>query len=158
MPDTTVLVLGTCDTKLQELLFLKDQVQAHSPVRALLLDVGRDTVQHDQIDIPRTDLITGGPDDEDVSRLPRSEVIKFMAGCAGRTVRELYQKGEIHGIVSAGGSGGTSLAAEVMRNELPIGFPKVCEDSIQTPILPVSLKIHHATLVYMYHRGPSGTG
>lgn len=48
-----------------------------------------------------------------------------MANCAGRTVKYLYQKGDIHAIISAGGSGGTSLAAEVMRDELPIGFPKV---------------------------------
>lgn len=128
MSEATVLVLGTCDTKLQELLFLKDQIRTYSPARAILVDVGRDDVQHEGIDIPRAKLIARGAKGEDnkkdVSSLPRGEVIKFMAKCASRTVKELYEKGEIHGIISAGGSGGTSLAAEVMRNELPISFPK----------------------------------
>lgn len=127
MSKPTVLVLGTCDTKLQELLFLKDQIQTHSPARAILLDVGREDVRHEKIDIPRAELMTRASErvDVDVFSLPRGEVIKFMAHCAGRVVKQLYQKGQIHAIVSAGGSGGTSLAAEVMRNELPIGFPKV---------------------------------
>lgn len=125
MSQPTVLVLGTCDTKLQELLFLKHQIQSHSPAQAILLDVGRQDVRHEKIDIPRAQLVTEVSQEKNLSSLPRGEVIKYMANCAGRTVKELYQKGEIHGIVSAGGSGGTSLAAQVMRNELPIGFPKV---------------------------------
>ena len=35
-----------------------------------------------------------------------------------------------HGIINAGGSGGTSLAAEVMRNAVPIGFPKMIVSTI----------------------------
>lgn len=124
MSETTVLVLGTCDTKLQELLFLKAQIQTHSSARAILLDVGKDEVRHEEIDIPRSKLVAESTEPKKVSDLPRGEVIKFMARCAGLTVRKLHQQGEIQGIVSAGGSGGTSLAAEVMRNELPIGFPK----------------------------------
>lgn len=53
------------------------------------------------------------PKDDRVSSFPRGNVIKFMANC------------DIHSIVGAGGSRGTSLAAEVMRDKLPIGFPKV---------------------------------
>lgn len=148
MPETTVLVLGTCDTKLQELLFLKDQIQAHSSVRAILLDVGRENVQDERIDISRAKLMAKCSEDQDVSSLPRGEVIKFMASCAGRVVKELYQKSEIHGIVSAGGSGGTSLAAVVMRTELPIGFPKA-RFPIQAPIALSSRKIRLAVLVYI---------
>lgn len=53
-----------------------------------------------------------------------------MAGCATKTVKKLYEEGKIHGLINAGGSGGTSLAAEVMRNALPIGFPKLIVSTV----------------------------
>jgi uncharacterized protein (UPF0261 family) len=53
-----------------------------------------------------------------------------MAACATKAVKKLYEEREIHAIVSAGGSGGTSLAAEVMRNALPIGFPKLIVSTV----------------------------
>lgn len=124
MVEATVLVLGTCDTKLQELLFLKDHIQQET-VRAVLLDVGRDSVQHEGIDISQAKLIKDYGDGQTASDLPRGEVIKLMASCASRAVKDLFGKGKISGIISAGGSGGTSLAAQVMREVLPIGFPKV---------------------------------
>jgi len=39
-------------------------------------------------------------------------------------VEELYQEGKIDGILSLGGSGGTSLATPAMR-ALPVGVPKL---------------------------------
>ncbi|EON97725.1 putative upf0261 domain-containing protein [Phaeoacremonium minimum UCRPA7] len=53
-----------------------------------------------------------------------------MSDCASKAIKELYDAGEIHGIVTAGGSGGTSLAAPVMRDVLPIGFPKLIVSTI----------------------------
>ena len=46
-------------------------------------------------------------------------------------VNELYKSNIIHGIVSMGGSGGTSLAATVMRTAaLPFGFPKLVVSTV----------------------------
>ncbi|MFQ9702052.1 MAG: Tm-1-like ATP-binding domain-containing protein [Enterocloster clostridioformis] len=39
-------------------------------------------------------------------------------------IKGLYGKGELAAVVSIGGSGGTTLASEAMR-QLPIGVPKV---------------------------------
>lgn len=138
MTEVTVLVLGTCDTKLQELLFLKDQVQQGS-VKAILLDVGRDNVPHEGINISQGKLIEEYGDGQSASGRPRGEVIKLMASCASRAVRDLFEKGEISGIISAGGSGGTSLAAQVMREVLPIGFPKVKSAPICYTFFSISL-------------------
>lgn len=125
MGKPTVLVLGTCDTKLEELLFLKNQVQQNDSVKALLLDVGRENIQDDGIDISQSQLINDCGEGKTPADLPRGEVVKLMASCASRAVKVMLDQGEIAGIVSAGGSGGTSLAAQVMREVLPIGFPKV---------------------------------
>ncbi|KUI69536.1 hypothetical protein VM1G_05618 [Cytospora mali] len=130
MPTAAVLLLGTCDTKLQELLFLKDQVRRQGSIKAILLDVGRDKVDHEGIDISQGQLVTDYGDGKTTADLPRAEVIKFMAKCASCAVKQLFEKAEIHGIINAGGSGGTSLAAEVMRNVLPIGFPKMIVSTV----------------------------
>lgn len=54
-----------------------------------------------------------------------------MILCASNYLKETYEAGladptsAIHGIISAGGTGGTSLASGAMRDSLPIGFPKL---------------------------------
>ncbi|KAF2124138.1 UPF0261-domain-containing protein [Dothidotthia symphoricarpi CBS 119687] len=53
-----------------------------------------------------------------------------MASCATKAVKSLFEEKSIHAIIAAGGSGGTSLAAEVMRNALPIGFPKMIVSTV----------------------------
>ncbi|KAJ4423109.1 hypothetical protein N0V82_002238 [Gnomoniopsis sp. IMI 355080] len=130
MPQATVLVLGTCDTKLKELLFLRDNIEQASSVRTLLLDVGRDNVEHERIDISQAQLIADHGQGQTTTDLPRGEVVKLMASCAARAVKGLLENGDISGIISAGGSGGTSLAAQVMREALPIGFPKMIVSTV----------------------------
>ncbi|KAI3398385.1 hypothetical protein diail_9477 [Diaporthe ilicicola] len=126
----TVLLLGTCDTKLQELLFLRDQIRDQGSAEVILLDVGRDNVEHDAIDITQSTLVTKYGEGKTTTELPRGELIKFMAACACRAVGQLFDEGKIQGVISAGGSGGTSLAAEVMREVLPIGFPKMIVSTV----------------------------
>jgi uncharacterized protein (UPF0261 family) len=54
-----------------------------------------------------------------------------MITCASNWLRKAYSDGlanppnRIHGVVAAGGTGGTSLASAVMRDVLPIGLPKL---------------------------------
>jgi len=136
----TVVLLGTCDTKLEELLFLRQKIEecplagadgdiTHAKVH--MVDVGRSPILHDAITVSQTDLISRyGNGKTSVADLPRNEVIKTMSDCATQAVQELFRTGTIHGIISAGGSGGTSLAAAVMRNALPIGFPKLIVSTI----------------------------
>lgn len=124
MPIPTVLLIGTCDTKLEELLYLRDEIQRNGAIVSFM-DVGRMPVHHNNLDIPQEMLLEEYADGKDVSDLPRGEVIKTMAACATKAVKDLFRDGTVHAIISAGGSGGTSLAAEVMRDALPIGFPKL---------------------------------
>jgi uncharacterized protein (UPF0261 family) len=124
-----VVLVGTCDTKLDELLYLHDEI-ARNVVDVLFIDVGRKPVQHDSIDIRQDQLVRDYGGGSKVEELPRGEVIKTMATCATRAVRKLHEESKIHAIISAGGSGGTSLAAEIMRNALPIGFPKMIVSTV----------------------------
>lgn len=138
-----VLLLGTCDTKLQELLILKEQIRLQDSVDAILVDVGRDNVQHKAIDITQATLIKEHGEGKTPADLPRGELIKFMAACASRAVTQLFDEGKIHGIISAGGSGGTSLAGNVLPM---LSLSGTCDtttlsESNSTPSEGVSLTI-----------------
>ena len=131
-----IVVIGTCDTKLQELLYLRAQIleQAKEGSKVILVDAGRSNTPHEAITITQETLATQyAPDGKpkDISKAERGEVINYMIACASNWLREAYHKGlsdsntTLHGIVSAGGTGNTSLASGVMRAVLPIGFPKL---------------------------------
>ncbi|KAM0250510.1 hypothetical protein ACHAQJ_008601 [Trichoderma viride] len=121
----SVAIIGTCDTKLQELLFLRDRIKETAGVETILIDVGRNPSVDDAITISQAELLSTYGDGADVSCMARSELMEFMSGCASKAVQDLYRKGLIDGIVSAGGSSGTALAAAVMRDVLPVGLPKL---------------------------------
>lgn len=123
-----VAVIGTCDTKLQELLFLRDQVQAEPSIRTLLIDVGRHPVENDAITKSQVQILADY-NVTDWEQLPRGEYIQLISKHATSSVKDLQASGNIHGIVCAGGSGGTSLASAIMR-ALPIGFPKLIVSTI----------------------------
>lgn len=124
-----VVVLGTCDTKLEELLFLHDVIR-DANVDVVLVDVGRSPVQHGSISISQANLLSKYAGGKSIAGQERGEVVKVMAECATSAVKSLYDEQSIHGIVAAGGSGGTSIAATVMREALPIGFPKLIVSTI----------------------------
>ncbi|PSR84343.1 hypothetical protein BD289DRAFT_368766 [Coniella lustricola] len=126
----TVLVVGTCDTKLQELLYVRECIQRGGCKEVMMLDVGRDNVEHEAITTSQAQLIKDYGKGKTPADLPRGEVIKLMADCASQAVKELHEAGKISAIISAGGSGGTSLAAQVMRDVLPIGFPKMIVSTV----------------------------
>ncbi|TLD36780.1 hypothetical protein E2P81_ATG02562 [Venturia nashicola] len=124
----TIALIGTLDTKLEELLYLRSRIKSLSNTEVILIDVGRHPTAHAAISISHRDLFSQyGTDDtpKSTSDLPRNEVLNVMSTLATACVRDLYRQEKIHAIVSAGGSGGTSLAATVMRDALPIGFPKL---------------------------------
>ncbi|KAJ5151969.1 hypothetical protein N7492_010264 [Penicillium capsulatum] len=121
----TVLLLGTCDTKLAELLYTKTQLAQSSAV--LLMDIGRDATSHAELSITQDDILA--PENEpihgpQISSLDRAEYIAALTPCATNVVSHLYQTRRIHGVLGVGGSCGTALATALMR-ALPVGFPKM---------------------------------
>ncbi|KAL1602208.1 hypothetical protein SLS59_004895 [Nothophoma quercina] len=124
-----VALLGTCDTKLDELLFLRNAIR-EANVEVMLIDVGRSATEHESITVSQADLLRRYGNGKSVTEQERGDVVKIMAECATRAVKSLYDENFIQGVIAAGGSGGTSIAATVMREALPIGFPKLIVSTI----------------------------
>ncbi|KAG1743935.1 hypothetical protein EDD22DRAFT_829097 [Suillus occidentalis] len=120
----TVAVIGTCDTKLEALLFLKRTVQS-TAVNAILIDIGsyhpsgvRD------IDIPRLDVLREcATTVHDTSS--RKEALEIMTIALTQLLARLHSTRSIAGVIGAGGSGNTSVCTKAFRDALPIGFPKL---------------------------------
>ncbi|KAJ5939570.1 hypothetical protein N7466_002704 [Penicillium verhagenii] len=132
----TILLLGTCDTKLSELLYTKSQLESQKS-HVLLMDVGHTPTSHPEIDITQHDILNPElarksspnsvniniPDASEISSLSRESYIKTLTPHAVRMVTTLTPS--LHGVLGIGGSCGTALAAAVMRDAVPIGFPKL---------------------------------
>ena len=120
-----VIVAGTLDTKGAELRFIRDQIAAGG-VRVILVDLST-SGGPSPADVPPHHVATyyrGGPNA--VFTGERGAAITAMAEAFVAWVRRQEPVG---GLISAGGSGGSSLVAPAMR-ALPIGVPKVLISSV----------------------------
>ena len=139
----TILLLGTCDTKLSELLYTKEQLQSQETT-VLLIDIGRNPTTHLEIEITQNDILNprlqpdtnidttnhnnnphNDQDHPQLSTLPRADYMAALIPHATNLVSTLHQQARIHAVLGIGGSSGTAFATEVMRHALPVGFPKL---------------------------------
>ena len=120
-----VIVAGTLDTKGEELRFIRDQIAA-AGVRVTLVDLST-SGGPSPADVPPHHVATyyrGGPNS--VFSGDRGAAITAMAEAFETWIR---RQAPIGGLISAGGSGASSLVAPAMR-ALPIGVPKVLVSSV----------------------------
>ncbi|MDU2921602.1 ABC transporter permease [Bradyrhizobium sp.] len=120
-----VIVVGTLDTKGDELRFIRNIIAGHG-LRTRLVDVSTSgkqgscdvSAQEIALNHPRGGSAVFGDD--------RGESVTAMAEAFARWLR---RQDNVAGIISAGGSGGTSLVAPGMR-ELAVGVPKLIISSV----------------------------
>jgi uncharacterized protein (UPF0261 family)/ABC-type branched-subunit amino acid transport system ATPase component len=122
---TVVLVVGTLDTKSEELRFIRDVIARHD-LRTRLVDVSTSgklstcdvSAQEIALNHRRGGSAVFGSD--------RGASVTAMADAFANWLR---RQGNVAGIISAGGSGGASLVAPGMR-ALPVGVPKLIISSV----------------------------
>jgi len=120
-----VLVVGTLDTKGEELRFIRDLIARHG-LRTRLVDVSTGG-KLSTCDVSAQEIaLNHGRGGSTVFGADRGASITAMAEAFASWLR---RQGNVAGIISAGGSGGASLVAPAMR-ALPVGVPKLIISSV----------------------------
>ena len=121
----TVCVIGTMDTKGEEFAFITDIIE-DSSVSTCVVDTGilgepqlTPDVSADEVARAGNSSLKALQDEGD-----RGNSVTVMAQGAATLVAEKYDAGEIDGIISLGGSAGTTIGTAAMQ-ALPIGVPKL---------------------------------
>jgi len=121
-----VIILGCMDSKGEEYGFIKKHIEK-TGLSTTVIDVGVIGKPLIKPDIPNNEVAKAAGEDFSVllkSGPTREKMSPVMAEGAKNIVLDLIKKGKAHGLISCGGTQGTTLATYVMR-ALPVGFPKV---------------------------------
>lgn len=130
-----ILLLATCDTKMEEIAFIHDRLTSiDARNRPILMDIGRTPASNPLISISHSDIFSQDAP-SDLSSLPRDEYSSLMIEAATAYVRQHLlptsssspssQQQQIHAVLGIGGSTGSSIIAAVMRAAAPVGLPKL---------------------------------
>lgn len=126
----TVLVIGTADTKGEELEFIRAEIEATGNV-CLTMDVGVLSSPSIPVGIDQHRVAdAAGSTIAQIAALGgESLAMQAMARGAARLTRELIEAGDIEAVLAIGGTMGTDLALEVMAG-VPIGVPKMIASTV----------------------------
>ena len=120
-----VALVGTLDTKGPNFAFLAGRLRA-AGAEVIVIDAGTgepDGLTPD-IDGDAVAAAAGTSRAELRQAADRGRAVTAMGRGAASVVADLVARGRVGGVLSAGGSGGSSIAAQVMAG-LPIGLPKL---------------------------------
>jgi len=120
-----IAVLGTFDSKSEEHIFLKNQIEQRG-IGTLTINVGTRKPSPVPVDLDLLEIVRANnpaiPDGRD-------NIINAMMQEAKDQIKKLYEDGQISGVISAGGGTGTHICTTIMH-ELPLGVPKVMVSTV----------------------------
>ncbi len=121
----TVCIVGTMDTKGLEFAFIKTQIES-SGVSTCVVNTGIMGEPQLEPDVPADEVARKAGSSLQVLRNEgdRGNSVAVMAQGAAAIVAEKQTAGEIDGIISLGGSAGTTIGTTAMQ-ALPVGVPKI---------------------------------
>ena len=129
-PVVTILLIGTADTKADELSFLRKEIEALGHATQIM-DVGvlgepgiLPDIDHDKV------ALAAGMPLRDIAALGEENLaMQKMAAGAAAIAADLCRRGAIDGVLVIGGTMGTDLGLEVTK-ALPLGIVKVIVSSV----------------------------
>jgi uncharacterized protein (UPF0261 family) len=126
----TVVLVGALDTKGAEFSYVRQAIR-RAGLDVLTVDFGVLGAPSFASDVSREEVARAGGGDLERWRSGehKAEAMAGMAAGLAVVVRRLYDQGRLGGIVSMGGSGGTSIATTAMRT-LPVGVPKLVASTV----------------------------
>jgi uncharacterized protein (UPF0261 family) len=134
---TTILIIGTYDTKAPELDYLQSCIEMQSAT-ALTMDVSvlGDPPQPTHLSKHDVAEAAGSSIQAAIESGDENTAMQIMAAGATALVKKLHGEGKIDGLIAMGGSMGTDLALDCAR-ALPMGVPKYIISTISfSPLIP----------------------
>ncbi|TNF22900.1 MAG: UPF0261 family protein [Rhodobacteraceae bacterium] len=120
----TILVIGTFDTKADELAYLIGRIEGQGG-QVLAMDVSVLGDPPHKVDVTKHEVASaaGATIDALIALGEESTAFETMSAGAARLTRRLHAAGRIDGMIALGGTMGTDLALDCAQ-ALPIGVPK----------------------------------
>ena len=139
MSDTTILVIGTYDTKDDELSFLADVLRGQGG-RVLSMDVSVLGDPSTPTDYSKHDVAEEGGSSisQAIASGDENSAMQIMADGAALLTARLHREGRFDGVIVLGGTMGTDLALDVCA-ALPLGVPKYIVSTVSfSPLIPAA--------------------
>ena len=125
-----VYLIGTLDTKGQEIAFVRDELRALG-LDVAVVDGGCLNQPTIAADITREAVFAAAGTTLEAVRAAndRGRAVTTAAEGMAKLIAELHADGNVDGVIGLGGSAGTTIATAAMRG-LPIGVPKVMASTL----------------------------
>ncbi len=127
---SVIAIIGALDTKGTEFEFLKNQIEGRGH-KTLLIDVGIKGASGLMPDIPASAVASAAGENlgDLAAANDRGRAVAAMARGVCEIVTGLWREKKFDGLISMGGSAGTSVGTAAMR-ALPLGVPKVMVSTV----------------------------
>lgn len=135
--EKTILVIGTYDTKDEELAYVCDTIRAQGG-GVVSMDVSVLGDPSEPTDISKHDVTAaaGSSIQAAIDTGDENEAMQIMARGAALLTGKLHAEGKIHGMIVLGGTMGTDLALDCAQ-ALPMGVPKYVVSTVSfSPLIP----------------------
>ena len=139
MTDKTILVIGTYDTKDDELKFLADVIRKQGG-QVVTMDVSVLGDPSKPTDYSKHDVAREGGNSIEAALASGSEnlAMQIMAKGAALLTARLFTEGQFDGLIALGGTMGTDLALDVC-SAVPLGVPKYIVSTVSfSPLIPAA--------------------
>ncbi|MDF2928386.1 MAG: hypothetical protein K0Q75_624 [Anaerospora sp.] len=125
-----VVIIGTLDTKGQEFQYIKDIIKSCG-LQTIVINVGIKGKAFFSPDISSSEVARAAGSElaSLISTDDRGAAIDAMMKGAAIVVANLYREGQVAGIISLGGSAGTTIGTAAMQ-ALPVGIPKLMVSTV----------------------------
>ena len=125
----TIALAGTFDSKGHEFLYVKELIESLG-LNTFMIDTGVfDPVIEPDVSNAEVAGAIGEDIEEIASQKDRANATKLLAKGMKVLLPQLYGEGKFDGILSFGGTGGSSIVTQGMR-ALPIGVPKLMVSTV----------------------------
>jgi uncharacterized protein (UPF0261 family) len=135
----SVAIVGTLDSKGEEHLFLKEVIESKG-YTTVTIDVGTTGLSNFPPEFSVSKLIT-------TEEMERSHMVQAIIEKAREIVLDLYHKGEIGAIISAGGGTGTFMGTSIMKI-LPLGVPKFMVSTVASRDMSQTIGTKDITIMH----------